>query len=170
MKKNILSFTIFGFISGNLSLLCFALSPESNKPYEMIMGYAPGLIFGVTISILLFIFYRRNLLFHFIFILISAGAYEMALRVFSFYFDTTNGNQSLFMAGLAGILILVCALRFFYNLSIKSMIIVVIVGSLSGVPNPDVFRIFPIWQTAVAVAIWYAVNESERVGHNKLVT
>ena len=64
------------------------------------------------------------------------------------------------MAGLVGSIILATGLRLNYPISLKYIAMLIIVGALSGIPNPDFFRIFPIWQTAVAVAIGLSVEKS----------
>lgn len=158
MKKNIVLFLIFGFISGYLSLHFFGIS-EKYKEYATILEYAPGWIFGTIISILLYFLFRKNILLHFMYIAVSTVAFYIAMQSFYLFSSYDSVYLHLFLAGLVGSLILILGLRLMYPIHTKYMIIVIVFGALAALPNPEL-GIFPIWQMAVATAIGYIMNET----------
>ncbi len=163
MKKDlsVLFFAIFGCLSGMSSLFLFALSEAEKGLDNIVLGLAPGLIFGITISVLLFFFFRRAVLFHVFFVILSAFAYYVSIEVFALshkFFD--NYSPAFLVAGLVGSLILVIALRFVYKLSPQSMMVMIAVGAIAAlVGSSDSLALFPPWQTAVAVAIGYTISK-----------
>ena len=166
MKRNILLFGIFGAISGFFSFFSLFNDLESSKVYKTILEYGPGWIFGITISLLLYFRFRKHIFFHILYVAISTGAFYVAMKVFSYFNDFDGGGyQGFFMAGLVGSSILTTSLRFVYPISFKHMAIIVAVGAVAGLPADflSVFNIFVTWQTAVAIAICYAINESMEV-------
>lgn len=159
MKKILLVFSVCGLVSGILSFFSFALSLERDS--ESFISYLPGLIFGLTVSALLYYFFKRNILFHIFFLVVSTVAYYVALQTFFFFNNDNESTLPLFFAGLIGSSILIVALRLMYPLSINYIILVIVIGSLAGIPDPDIFRIFPLWQAAVATAIGYSLAKDQ---------
>lgn len=144
MKIKLTIFTILGAISGWVSFFAFA----------KINFWAPGWIFGVVISLLLYFFFHKNILYLLLFVGVSTGAFYISVRTY-LLFDY-NITLSIPMAGLVGSTILAIYLKFIYKLPVKYALIISIVGTLAALPDPDL-GIFPIWQTCVALAISYVI-------------
>ncbi len=168
MKKNIYLFIIFGTISGFLSSFFFISSLNEHQKFAQIFGYGPGIVFGVTISLLLFLLLRKNILFHILYVGISIGAYYAALSSY-FYFSSPysflgwseNTDRGLALAGLVGSLILAVGLRLLYPIRFKYIPIIIGLGTILGLPMEQLgIFYFPLWQAVVATAIGYTISKS----------
>lgn len=161
MKKNIYPFIIFGIISGFLSSFSFVGSLSEYQKYAEILSYGPGVVFGVTISLLLYFLYRKNILFHIIFVVISTGAFYVAVKTFSYFSNTDDSSKGLLLAGIVGSILLVVGLKLSYPIRIKDMIVIVMLGAILSLPTEQLGMFyFPVWQTVIAMFIGYAVKKA----------
>ena len=160
MIKKVFPFTIFGIASGALSLFVFILSLNESLPGTNLLSYGPGFIFGITISVLLYFKFRKSIYFHIIFIIGSIFAYYIATHTFFYLNNENNSTTALLAAGLIGSLVLTIILRCVYFIPIKYLLAIVVVGTLAGIPDPDKFMIFPLWQATVSTVIGFAMNKS----------
>lgn len=157
MKIKILLFAALGCMSGFLSDYFF-------QDLDLLSFYfLPGVTFGITISFLLYFFYRKSIYFHLIYIILSTAAYFLA--VLSVFLFDERSEFSIPFAGVVGSFILFFGLRIKYFIPIRFMFAMGLIGMLATFSPGDIGNIFIVWQTMLAITIIYAIEKSKNISN-----